>query len=72
MGFVDMFKRKSEPISLSAAKADDFKGEWIAVIDDAIIAHNKDIGEVITVAKRDYKGKMPRYARIPAGNMAMY
>lgn len=67
-----VFKRKKAPVSVSAARAKDFRGEWLAIVDDKIVAHDRDIGAVITAARRDYKGKTPRFARIPAGNIAMY
>jgi hypothetical protein len=60
------------PINVSDANAKNFKGQWVAIIDEKIIAHNEDIAKVIDITRKDYKGKKPEFLRVSKGNVAMY
>lgn len=66
-----LFSRNKE-ISLSEAKADDLRGEWLAIIDDKIVAHNKNLTKVRTAAQRKYKGRKLTLTRVPISTTAMY
>lgn len=69
-----LFGRKAfrEPVRLSDANANDFRGQWLAVIDEKIVAHNEDIGVVIDKVKREHKDGKPQYVRVQKGSIAMY
>lgn len=67
------FRREpDEAIKLTDANANDFKGEWLAIIDEKIVAHNQNIGNVIDKVKKNHQGEKPRYVRVQKGNVAMY
>lgn len=69
---VSSVHRIALPIRLSETKAKDFRGKWLALDDDQIVAYDEDIKKVITRAKKLIKGKLPKFVRIPNGNSAMY
>jgi len=71
MGLFKHFSRTKE-IRLSEAKADDFRGEWLAIIDDKIVAHSKNLTKAREAAQRKYKGQKLTLTRIPRSNIAMY
>ncbi len=52
------------------ANAEDFRGEWIAIVDKRIVAHNPDMGVVIKAAKK--YSEHPEFVRVPKGSIAMY
>ncbi|MBI2664296.1 hypothetical protein HYX10_03045 [Candidatus Woesearchaeota archaeon] len=62
----------TNPIKVSEAHARNFKGQWIAIIDEKIVAHNRDVGKVIDATREHYKGKKPEFLRISGGEIAMY
>lgn len=67
------FRREpDEAIKLTDANANDFKGEWLAIIDEKIVAHNQNIGNVIDKVKKNHQGEKPSYVRVQKGNVAMY
>ena len=43
----------------------EYIGEWIAIIDSNIVAHGKNLKEVLNQAKQIYPGKRPLIAKIP-------
>ncbi len=61
-----------KPIKVSEANANDFKGEWLAIIDDKIVAHNKNASLLIKATKKSYEGAEPEFFRVCQGNIAMY
>ena len=65
-------KEPDEVIKLLDANANDFRGEWLAIIDEKIVAHNEDIGIVINKVKKEHQGEKPQYLRVQKGNIAMY
>lgn len=67
-----LLRKEHLDTKLSEANANDFKGEWVAIIDETIVAHNKNIGNVIDKVKKEHSGKKPSYLRIQKGNVAMY
>ena len=70
MLFKRFFQRKE--ISLSDAKADDLRGEWIAIIDGKIIAHSKNLAKVVRIAHKTYAGKKPTFTQIPLSNISVH
>jgi hypothetical protein len=42
-----------------------FIDEWIAIVDDAIVAHNKDPKKAYEEAVRKSHGKTPMLAKVP-------
>jgi len=42
-----------------------YTGEWIAIIDDKIVSHDKDIKKVYREAKERFPGKRPLLAKVP-------
>ncbi len=71
--FRTIFKQKSEKfIPLSDANANDFRGEWLAVVDNRIVAHDMELSNAIKTAVKNFKGKKIKYSRVPSSNIAMY
>ena len=48
------------------ADVSDYIGEWIAISEDKIIAHGKDLIKVVEDAKKNSHGKKFLLARIPS------
>lgn len=67
-----LFRKEQRDIRLSDANANDFKGEWVAIINEKIVAHNENIGNVIDKVKKEHAGEKPSYVRVQKGNIAMY
>ena len=67
-----LFRKEQLDVKLSEANANDFRGEWIAIIDERIVAHNENIGTVIDKVKKEHAGEKPQYLRVQKGNIAMY
>lgn len=67
-----LFRKGHSTVKLSEANANDFRGEWLAIIDEEIVAHNENIGTVIDRVKKEHAGKKPQYLRVQKGNIAMY
>ncbi len=40
-------------------------GHWIAIVDDKIVAHGKNVKEVYNDAKKAYPNKKPLLAKVP-------
>mgnify|MGYP001558238633 CR=1 FL=1 len=40
-------------------------GEWIAVIDQKVVAHSRNLKEVMVKVEKEFKGQTPFVARIP-------
>lgn len=43
----------------------EFIGEWVVIIDGEIVAHGKNVKEVLKEAITRFPGKRPMIARIP-------
>lgn len=43
----------------------DYIGNWIAIVDDEIVASGKDIKKIHEKVKREYPQKKPLFTRIP-------
>lgn len=67
-----LFRKEQTDIRLSEVNANGFKGEWLAIIDEKIVAHNENIGNVIDKVKKEHAGEKPSYVRVQKGNIAMY
>ena len=61
-----------KPIRVVDSNANDFKGEWLAIINEDIVAHGKDVGKLIDITRKHFKGKKPEFVRVNKGNIAMY
>ncbi|MBU3906645.1 MAG: hypothetical protein KKA64_00150 [Nanoarchaeota archaeon] len=42
-----------------------YAGEWIAVVDNKVIAHSKSFKEVYNLAKENYPHKKPLMGKLP-------
>ena len=40
-------------------------GEWIAIVDDKIVAHGKDVKKIYEEAKKNYSKKRPLITKVP-------
>ena len=65
---------KPASIRLKDADVNRFKGQWVAILDEKIIAHGKNIDKVISQTKglqQDPKNQVG-FHRVPMGDMACY
>ncbi len=46
-----------------------FAGEWIAIVDDKVVAHNKDPRIAYSEAQKRAKNKIPMLAKIPGNEL---
>lgn len=60
------------PIKVSEANANNFRGKWLAIIEERIVANHEDIGRLIDITRTYHKGKKAEFVRINKGNTAMY
>ncbi len=68
-----LFKQRSgKPIELDKANANDFRGEWLALVDNKIVAHHRELSNVMGLTRGKHRGSEPRYVRVPLSNVAMY
>lgn len=45
-----------------------YRGQWVAILDSEVIAHGKSIGKVYAEATKISKGKTPLFVEIPDKN----
>ncbi len=45
-----------------------YRGQWIAILDSGVIAHGKDIGKVYVEAMKVAKDRTPLFVEIPDKN----
>ena len=50
----------------TSSNLNEFKGEWVAIDNEKVIFHGKDIKEVYKEAKRILKGKRPFISKVRA------
>lgn len=43
-----------------------YKGQWVAIIDNAVIAHGKNVKEILQIAKQKKPSKTPFLAKVPS------
>lgn len=74
MSFDGLFNRvlRKHPLKVSESNARDFRGQWLAIIDEKIVAHGRNVGKVIDATRKQYKGKKPEFVRISGANTAVY
>lgn len=41
-----------------------YGGEWVAIIDEKVVAHGKDVSEVIKEVKTKHSNKMPLITKV--------
>jgi hypothetical protein len=58
--------------SISEEQASKYAGEWIAVIDNKIVAHNKSFKEVYEFIKANYPKEKPLIGRLPESNPVVF
>jgi hypothetical protein len=51
--------------SLSEKEFSQYAGEWIAVVDNKVVAHSRSFKEVYEFVKNNYPNKKPLIGRIP-------
>lgn len=51
--------------SLSEEDASKYAGEWIAVIENRIVAHGRSFREVYEMTKKQFPNKRPLIGRLP-------
>jgi len=51
--------------SLSEERVTKYAGEWVAVVDNIIVAHAKSFKEVYDIVKKQYPGKRPLIGKLP-------
>ncbi len=51
--------------SLSEEDMSKYAGEWIAVIDNKLVAHSSSLKEVYEFTKQNYPNKKPLIGRLP-------
>ncbi|HLD33512.1 MAG TPA: DUF5678 domain-containing protein [Candidatus Nanoarchaeia archaeon] len=71
MSILKLFSRNKE-IKVSEAKADNLRGEWLAIIEDKIVAHGKSLDKVMATVNKEYSNKKANYRRVPSTKIAMY
>lgn len=42
-----------------------YNGEWIAICENKVVSHGKNVKSVYYEAKKKYPGKIPALARVP-------
>jgi len=47
------------------ADTSNYLGEWIAIIDERVVAHGKKIEDVYAKAKHEYPTKRPLITKVP-------
>ncbi len=65
-----MSKYDEEPVPLANADAKHYKGQWVAIVNNKIVAHDESIEPVIKKARK--LDKNPEFVRVSKGNIAMY
>ena len=50
----------------------EFIGEWIAICDNEIVAHGKEINQVVKIATKNSRGKKFLLARVPSGETMIF
>ena len=48
------------------ADLDKYTGEWVAICDNKIVAHGKDIKKVFKESQEKCKGKKPLLSKVPS------
>lgn len=61
-----------KPLKVSESNAKDFRGQWLAIVNEEIVAHSRDIGKLIDLTRKNLKDKKPEFTRVSGGNIAMY
>lgn len=51
--------------SISEEHASKYAGEWVAVIDNMVVAHGKSFREVYEKAKKQFPDKRPLIGKLP-------
>ena len=51
---------------------DSYIGQWIAICDEKIVSHGKDVKKVFMEAKKKYPKEKPFIARIPDKDTMIY
>ncbi|GBE20545.1 MAG TPA: hypothetical protein ENG87_02420 [Candidatus Pacearchaeota archaeon] len=51
--------------SLSEEDITKYAGEWIAIIDNKVVAHSESFKEMYAVVETNYKGKKPLIGKLP-------
>jgi len=49
-----------------------FTGQWVAIIDESIVAHGKEFARVFTEAKGKFPNKTPFVAMVPTKTAMLY
>lgn len=44
-----------------------FKGEWVAVVDQRVVAHGPNLRRVLESAKSQARGRTPYITNVPSG-----
>ncbi len=50
----------------------EFVGQWIAVVDDEIVAHGTDFSKVFKSVKQQFPSKTPFVAMVPSKTAMLY
>jgi hypothetical protein len=58
--------------SLSEEDSTKYAGEWIAIINNKIVAHGRDVKEVVKKAKMLYPKERPLIGRLPDAIPSIY
>ena len=49
-----------------------YKGQWVAIIDNSVIAHGKNVKEILRAAKQLKPNKTPFLAKIPSSSRLLW
>ena len=66
------FGNAKQNINVADADVKDFEDEWVAIINEKIVAHNHDIQKVLNFMRKQFPNKKPLYAKISENAIAMY
>jgi len=50
----------------------DYKGEWVAICDNKIVSHGKDVKEVFREAQKKYPDKKPLLSKVPSKSAMIF